>query len=232
MENKIRINKYLADNGHATRKGADELIKKGVVFINGTPAVLGDKVSLDDKVEVRLKQKPEYIYLAYNKPRDVVTHSADENEKDIGKLVGRKGIFPVGRLDKDSTGLIILTNDGRITDRLLSPDKEHEKIYRVTVDKTLRPTFLNKLASGVNIEGYKTRPAKTTQINETMFEIILTEGKKHQIRRMCAALGYTVRNLKRVQIMNIKLGQLKSGQSRTIKDEELRKFLQSLNLKG
>src|SRR5690606_25159113 len=138
-----------------------DLIKQGLVFINGETAVLGDKVSSTDKVEIKIKQKPEYIYLAYNKPKGVVTHSADDGEKDIGKLIGRKGIFPVGRLDKDSVGLIILTNDGRITDRLLSPDKKHEKVYRVTVEKILRPTFLNKLASGVNIEGYKTRPAKT-----------------------------------------------------------------------
>lgn len=231
MTEKIRINKYLADKGESTRKGADDLIKQGLVFINDKLAVLGDKVSPADKVEVKRQQKPEYIYLAYNKPKGVVTHSADDDEKDIGKLIGRKGIFPVGRLDKDSVGLIILTNDGRITDRLLSPDKEHEKVYRVTVEKTLRPTFLNKLASGVNIEGYKTRPAKTREVNEKMFEITLTEGKKHQIRRMCAALGYTVKNLKRIKIMNIELGSLKSGQTRTIKGEELKTFLKNLGLK-
>ena len=227
----MRINKYLALNKHSTRRGADELIIKKQVFINGRLAVLGDKVSEKDQVEVRFrgKQKP-YIYLAYNKPKGIITHSAQEGEQEIKQVVAVKDIFPVGRLDKDSHGLIILTNDGRITERLLGPDYFHEKEYLVKTKNKLRGNFKEKMEAGVQIDREKTAPCKVKILNDHTFKVILTEGKKHQIRRMCDALFQEVEDLKRIRIMNIELGKLPDGAHREIKGEELQTFLHSLEL--
>ena len=234
MENPVfpmRINKYLALKKHSTRRGADELINKKQVFINGRLAVLGDKVLEKDQIEVRFrgKQKP-YIYLAYNKPKGVITHSANEGEKEIKQVVAVKDIFPVGRLDKDSHGLIILTNDGRITERLLGPDYFHEKEYLVKTKNPLRSSFKGKMEAGVKIDSEMTKKCKVQIINKNTFKVILTEGKKHQIRRMCDALFQEVSDLKRIRIMNIELGKLPDGAHRDIKGEELQKFLNNLEL--
>ncbi len=209
----IRINKYLALKKISTRKGADELVKKKKVFINGKLAVLGSQVNENDKVEVKGVEKKEYLYFAYNKPTDVETNSP------------KKDLFPLGRLDKNSHGLIILTNDGRITDQLLNPKFSHEKEYLVKTKEKLRSSFKQKMEAGVNIEGYVTKKCAVKIINENTFKVILTEGKKHQIRRMCANLFQEVADLKRERIMNIKLGSLKSGAFREIKGEELVVFL-------
>ena len=227
----MRINKYLAMKKHSTRRGADELILKKQVFINGRPAVLGDKVTEKDEVDVRFrgKQMP-YIYLAYNKPKGIITHSAQGEEKEIKQVVAVKDIFPVGRLDKDSHGLIILTNDGRITDRLLGPKYIHEKEYLVTIKNKLRSSFKEKMEAGVKIDQEKTAKCKVQIINDHMFKIILTEGKKHQIRRMCDALFQEVSDLKRIRIMNIELGKLPDGAHRKIEGQELQTFLQQLEL--
>jgi 23S rRNA pseudouridine2604 synthase len=227
----MRINKYLALHKHSTRRGADELIKDRKVFINGRLAVLGDKINKDDKVEVRFrgKQVP-YIYIAYNKPVGVITHSAGEGETDIKHEVAIKDVFPIGRLDKDSHGLIILTNDGRITERLLGPKYFHEKEYLVKVKEKLRGNFKEKMEAGVKIDNEKTAKCKVAIINDRTFKVILTEGKKHQIRRMCVALFQEVEDLKRIRIMNIKLDKLASGAHRKIEGEELQKFLHSLDL--
>ena len=227
----MRINKYLALNKYSTRRGADELVRKKQVFINNELAVLGDKVEETDKVEVRFrgKQKP-YIYIAYNKPKGIVTHSAQEGEQEIKTAVAVKDIFPIGRLDKDSNGLIILTNDGRITERLLGPNHLHEKEYLVKTKEKLRSSFKEKAEAGVKIEKEKTGKCKIEIINDRLFKIILTEGKKHQIRRMCVALFQEVADLKRVRIMNIKLDKLKSGEYRKIEGEELQTFLKNLDL--
>lgn len=227
----MRINKYLAFKKHSTRRGADELITDRKVFINGKLAILGDKVLETDKVEVRFrgKQVP-YIYLAYNKPRGVVTHSAQGNEKEIKQVVSVKDIFPVGRLDKDSHGLIILTNDGRITERLLGPDYFHEKEYLVKTKNPLRSNFKEKMEKGVQIDEEKTAKCKVEIINKNTFKVILTEGKKHQIRRMCVALFQEVDDLKRTRVMNIELGKLPPGSHRVIKGQELETFLKALEL--
>ncbi len=227
----MRINKYLALNKYSTRRGADELVRKKQVFINNELAVLGDKVEETDKVEVRFrgKQKP-YIYIAYNKPKGIVTHSAQEGEQEIKTAVAVKDIFPIGRLDKDSNGLIILTNDGRITERLLGPNHLHEKEYLVKTKKKLRSSFKEKMEAGVQIEKEKTKKCKVKIMGERLFKIILTEGKKHQIRRMCVALFQEVADLKRTRIMNIELGKLKSGEYRKIEGEELQTFLKQLDL--
>lgn len=227
----MRINKYLALKGYATRRGADELIAAGRVSVNGERAILGTKVAANDKVEVRgkLRAKP-YRYFAYYKPRGVITHSPQKGEHEIATVSGIPGVFPVGRLDKDSEGLIILTDDGRIVDRLLSPKYDHDKEYIVNVVNQIRPSFKTKMEAGVNIEGDTTKPCRVTPIGEHSFRITLTEGKKHQIRRMCAALGNDVVNLKRVRIMNIRLDEMRSGTHRKIEGPELEKFLNDIGL--
>ena len=229
----MRINKYLALKNISTRRGADALIEKGQVFINGKKAVLGDKIKEEDVVEIKGKtsnKKP--VYYAYNKPIGIITHSPSEKEKDIKEDITNKnipkGVFPVGRLDKDSHGLIILTNDGRITDKLLNPKYIHEKEYVVKTGNKLRSSFKQKMESGVNIEGYLTQKCKVQILNDNTFRVILSEGKKHQIRRMCSALFQEVSDLKRIRIMNIQLGKLKPGALREIKGEELELFLSSL----
>lgn len=217
----MRINKYLAVRGFSTRRGADELIEKKKVFINDRLAVLGDKVNETDEVVVKQSGKPKvYTYLAYNKPRNERTE----------EISAPGGLFPIGRLDKMSEGLIILTNDGRITDRLLNPDRTHDKEYQVTTKEKLRSSFKQKMETGINIEGYTTKPCKVEVTGERSFKLILTEGKKHQIRRMCVALFNEVRDLKRVRILNIKLGNLGPGKTRPIEGDELTTFLKALGL--
>jgi 23S rRNA pseudouridine2604 synthase len=215
----MRINKYLADKKISTRRGADELVKNKKVFINGKLAVLGSQVSETDKVEVRGAKTQTYLYFAYNKPIGIETDSPKE---------AQPGLFPLGRLDKNSHGLLILTNDGRITDQLLNPKYFHEKEYVVRTKEKLRSSFKQKIEAGVNIEGYQTKKCKVKLLGPNTFKIILTEGKKHQIRRMCSALFQEVADLKRERIMNIKLGTLKDGALREIKGEELKTFLKIL----
>ncbi|MFA6797093.1 MAG: pseudouridine synthase [Candidatus Paceibacterota bacterium] len=232
MEEKkeIRINKYLADKGVCTRREADKIIESGKVFINDREAVLGDKVRETDKVEVKNKTKTNYSYYAYNKPRGIITHSPQKGEKDISSSINLKGVFPVGRLDKDSEGLIILTNDGRITDRLLSPRYEHDKEYVVKTSKPIKQFQLSIMEGGMELEGIETRPCKTKLLDDNSFSITLTEGQKHQIRRMCDNLSIKIESLKRVRVMNIRLGDLKSNQYKKIEGEELKNFLISLSL--
>jgi len=197
----------------STRRGADELVKYKKVFINDKLAVLGSKVIEKDKVEVRGVKLKNYLYFAYNKPIGIETNSPQED------------LFPLGRLDKKSHGLLILTNDGRITDALLNPKYFHEKEYLVKTSNKLRSSFKQKMEAGVNIEGYLTKKCKVQILNDFAFRIILTEGKKHQIRRMCSALFQEVADLKRERIMNIKLGKLMPNALREIKGEELTTFL-------
>jgi 23S rRNA pseudouridine2604 synthase len=231
----MRINKYLALKKISTRRGADELVTAKKVFINKKLAVLGSKVNETDVVEVKGAKKTDYKYFAYNKPVDVITHSPQGEETDIKEEIKNKDIpkdvFPIGRLDKNSHGLLILTNDGRITDQLLNPKYFHEKEYVVRTSNKLRSNFKQKMEAGVNIEGssavagYVTKPCKIKILSDFTFKIILTEGKKHQIRRMCSALFQEVADLKRERFMNIKLGTLKPNEFREIKGEELSTFL-------
>ncbi len=229
-EKGIRINKYLASQGVSTRREADKLILAGKILINGRKAVVGDKVKEGDKVEITKKIKNDYIYYAYNKPRGVITHSPQKGEKDIIASVGLKGVFPVGRLDKDSEGLIILTNDGRITDRLLNPKYDHEKEYIVKTRVPVKEFQLKAMEKGMELEGMITAPCKTKYIDEKVFSIVISEGQKHQIRRMCDALTLPIDTLKRVRVMNIKLGKLDSNKFKKIEGEELKDFLKSLGL--
>lgn len=225
----MRINKYLAHKNLCTRREADELIAAGKVLINGKPAKLGDKVAEKDEVKVLFRVK-KYRYFAYHKPRGIITHSAQEGEKEIVEIIPVKDVFPIGRLDKDSSGLIILTDDGRITDKLLNPEFSHEKEYVVTTKEELKSNFKDRMERGVNIEGYTTKKCEVAIQDENKFSVILTEGKKHQIRRMCAALGYVVNTLQRTRVMNIRLAGLQSGAHRPIQGEELAQFLKTLGL--
>lgn len=239
----MRINKYLSHVHKMTRKTADSLIEKGQIKINDKIAVLGDKVTENDIVEVKQEQlenmRKEYAYYAYNKPVGIVTHSPLHDEMDIKQVLMKnsslapyitKSLFPVGRLDKKSVGLIILTNDGRVTDRLLNPDYVHDKEYIVTTVQALPNFFKKHMEAGIQIGDYKTKPAKVEIINPNTFSIVLTEGKRHQIRRMCEALRVDVRELKRIRVMNIRLGKLAPNTTRRIDGEELEDFLKSLGL--
>ncbi|MEO6536632.1 MAG: pseudouridine synthase [Candidatus Paceibacterota bacterium] len=243
----MRINKYLARQGIATRRDADELITRERVLINGRIAALGDRVLETDHVEVRASKRStkegvqglkKHYYFAYNKPRGITTpqrqsngnDDEDDDMQDLPEEVAQFGLFPVGRLDKGSHGLMILTNDGRITDRLLNPEKAHEKEYVVKTKLPLRESFRKHMEEGVDIEGYLTKPAKVELRGDTSFAITLTEGKKHQIRRMVVAMHNEVVDLKRSRILNIKLGTLKAGELRAIEDKELQTFLTTLSL--
>jgi 23S rRNA pseudouridine2604 synthase len=216
--------------GISTRREADKIILAGKVTINGRKAILGDKVGNGDKVEITKKIKNNFSYYAYYKPRGIITHSPQKGEKDIASSISLKGVFPIGRLDKDSEGLIILTDDGRITDRLLNPKYEHEKEYLVKTRVPIKLSHLSIMERGMDLEGIKTKPCKTKFINENTFSITISEGQKHQIRRMCDALTLPIESLKRVRIMNIKLGNLKLNAHRKIDDDELKEFLKSLSL--
>jgi 23S rRNA pseudouridine2604 synthase len=232
----MRVNKYLAHIGVASRREADVLVEKRQILINGKKAVNGQQVQQGDKVEVKgaTKQKQ---YLAYYKGRGTITHSPTEKEVDIVMRLERDfgitNMSPVGRLDKASEGLIIITSDGRITGPLLSPESGIEKEYQVEVDKKISTLFVHLMQNGVDIEGYQTKATvvKPSTKNEQKFNITLTEGKKHQIRRMCAALGYQVKNLKRVRIANIELKNIKPNQYRKIVGEELAEFLSTIGVK-
>lgn len=231
----IRINRYLALNNYATRKGADELIEKKYVKINSRIAVLGDQVNEGDKVEVSNKTpQKKYVYYAYNKSVGISTNP-DAGSKDIlqtTKFPVR--VFPVGRLDKDSHGLILMTNDGRVTDRLLSPRYVHEKEYVVKVEPTFSDNFINLMKNGVHFDGFISRKCevwRATSKSKDTFHIILTEGKKRQIRRMSEALHHKVVDLKRIRIMNVELGKTPIGEYREITGKELDELLKSLQLK-
>lgn len=230
MDFPIRINKYLALQGHSTRRGADALIENGKVYINGTRAQLGSQVQKDDRVEVRNAPAKKYIYIAYNKPVGVITHSPQKGERDVVTAIGLKNVFPVGRLDKASSGLLIVTNDGRVTDRLLNPNAAHEKEYEVVVREKIPPFAQKVWGRGVDIGGYTTKPAAVRVVTDHKFRITLTEGKKHQVRRMCEALHLTVVSLTRVRINTIKLGTLRPGEHTVLAGRVLEQFLQSIDL--
>jgi pseudouridine synthase len=227
----MRINKYLALKNYASRRGADELIKKRQVTINGKVAHLGDHVQISDTVEVRLKGKPApLVYLAYNKPKGVSSESIGKGSKTAANSGPLKDVFPIGGLDKDAHGLMILTNDGRITNKLLSPLYDFEREYRVATKEPLRSSFKQKMQQGVKIEREQTKKCKVEIVHEKLFRVILTEEKKNQVRRMCVALFQEVIDLERTRILNIKLGTLKAGAHRKIEGEELITFLKALKL--
>lgn len=234
IEFPIRINRYLALRGLATRRSADELIVAGLVEINGQKAKLGDRVESTDRVDVVRDKKhtaKTFTYVAYYKPRGIITHSAQEDESEIKDISPFPNLFPLGRLDKASEGLILLTDDGRVTERLLHPRFAHEKEYLVTVREKVLPQSRMTLENGIESEGELLMAKKVQALGPNTLVIILTEGKKHQIRRMLDAVHLTVEKLVRTRIMGIHLGALKPGQSRTLKGSARASFLKSIDLK-
>lgn len=220
----MRINKYLAEAGIVSRRGADQWILDGRVLINGVPAELGSRVQPDDEVTVDgtvISQEQELVYIALNKPVGITSTTERHIEGNIVDFVNHdQRIFHIGRLDKDSDGLILLTNDGDIVNEILRSENEHEKEYVVTVNERITPTFLEKMASGVRILDTVTKPCKVKQLGPHTFSIILTQGLNRQIRRMCSALGFTIKRLQRVRIMNIELGSLPVGKWRDLTNQE------------
>lgn len=232
MEEKlIRLNKFISESGFCSRREADSLIEQGRVRINGKLGELGSKVSAGDLVEVDGKavaRKAEAVYLAFNKPVGVVC-TTDLREKDnIVDYIGYpERIFPIGRLDKPSEGLIFLTNDGDIVNKILRATNNHEKEYIVSVNKPITADFLNKMRAGVPILDTVTLPCVIEKMSAYVFKIILTQGLNRQIRRMCEYLGYEVVQLKRVRIMHIRLDKLQVGKYRKLTAEEV-EILQDL----
>jgi 23S rRNA pseudouridine2604 synthase len=225
----MRINKFISETGLCSRREVDKLVESGRITINGVKAELGSQVNEGDDVRVdgrRIGVKKKHVYIALNKPVGITSTTERQVRGNIVDFVGHKErIFPIGRLDKDSEGLILLTNDGDIVNKILRSENEHEKEYIVTVDKPLTPMFVKGMSSGVKILGTITKPCKVQQLGERVFRIILTQGLNRQIRRMCAAFGYEVRRLKRVRIMNIKLADLPVGKWRDLDPQELDRLL-------
>lgn len=215
MEYPIRINKYLRDSGLASRREADKLVEDGFVLVNGKPIKNGFMVNKDDKVVVKDREK-KYQYIAYYKPRGLATQDLPGKKSVITEWKD-KGLYPIGRLDKGSEGLLLLTNDGRFAREVLSKKVEYEKEYVVTVKESLRPGIVQIFQAGMKTETLgKLLPVKTKIINKTTLEMILNEGKKHQIRIMLNDLSYNIISLKRVRIGNIKIGNLKPGETREL----------------
>ncbi len=234
-EGSERINKVIAASGYASRRQADELIKAGRVTIDGQPAQLGSFVFEHQSVAVsgvEIKKASKKVYFVFNKPEGVEC-TTDINVKDniIDYLGYPQRIFPIGRLDKGSEGLLLLTNDGNIVNPILRAEGVHEKEYIVTVNKIITPEFLEKMASGVRILRQKTLPAKVQKLNDKMFKIILVQGLNRQIRRMTEALGYKVLRLQRIRIMNIELGKLKVGTYRSLTAREKQELFQEIGYK-
>ncbi len=221
-----RLNKYISETGLCSRREADRLIEGGLVQVNGQVAVMGLKVGPGDNVKVRgkpLRAKPKAVYLAYNKPVGITCTTDPQIHGNIVDAVKfRDGrIFPIGRLDKPSEGLILLTNDGDIVNKILRAGNAHEKEYVVTVDKAFDEVFLHAMAAGVPILDTVTAPCKIARMSDATFKITLTQGLNRQIRRMTEYLGYNVLKLKRVRVMNIELAGLKTGQWRELSSQEM-----------
>lgn len=234
---KIRLNKYLADCGICSRREADKLIEQGKVTVNGQTAATGCKVTKQDSIAVngrQLQGRPPKVVLAFYKPVGV---TCTEQDKHAEKIINDYVKYPVrvtyaGRLDKDSEGLLLLTNDGDLIEAVMRGAHKHEKEYVVKVNKEIEPPFLEKMAAGVYLPELKqtTRPCEIRQTGKYTFQIILTQGLNRQIRRMCRACGYEVRQLKRIRVMNIRLEQLTPGKYREVQGQELERLYQDAGL--
>ena len=241
-DNQVRLNKYLSDAGICSRRQADRLIEEGKVVVNGKTAVTGMKI--DCSWEILCEGKPvktedEFILLAFHKPRGIECTTNPKIKNNIVDYIGyEKRIYPIGRLDKDSEGLILMTNHGAIVNKILKASNYHEKEYEVTVDREINHAFIKKMADGVKISKVEkkngirqvvfeavTRKCKVIKTGSCSFKITITQGLNRQIRRMCEACGVKVITLKRIRIMNIYLGDLKSGEYRKVTKEEIEKLL-------
>lgn len=229
----MRINKFISESGKASRRGADKLISEGQVTINGRLAKIGDQVEPGDEVFVNgspIRVQKNHVYIALNKPVGITSTTEKHIKGNIVDFVNHPlRIFHIGRLDKDSDGLILLTNDGDIVNEILRAENKHEKEYIVTVDKPITQDFLQKMAAGVEILDTKTLPCEVEKLSKYVFKIILRQGLNRQIRRMCSALGYGVQRLQRIRIMNIHLGNLPIGQWRDLTKKERTQLFEELN---
>lgn len=231
-----RINKYLSENGYCSRREADRLIEAGQVFVNGKRAKLGDKISENDEVRVLGRSKkitPKKIYILLNKPVGVIV-TTDRRKKDnvMDFIDAQEYIFPVGRLDVGSEGLLILTNDGALANHLTHPRYEHEKEYVVEVDHQLDMKDVRRLQNGVKLDDGMTLPAKVRQMDSHRFAIVLREGRNRQIRRMCEALGYRVESLKRTRILTLKMpSTYPSGKWRELTEKEVSELKKAVEMK-
>lgn len=225
----MRLNKFISETGVCSRREADAWIDAGRVTINGQPATLGTQIGEADVVCVDGRQvgaAKQHVYIALNKPAGIICTTERHVAGNIVDFVRhRERIFPIGRLDKDSEGLILLTNHGDIVNEILRSENDHEKEYVVTVDRPVTDIFLNGMASGVRILGTVTKPCKVMRVGSSTFRIVLTQGLNRQIRRMCSFFGYKVVRLQRVRIMNISLGKLPLGRWRELDDQEVRGLL-------
>ncbi len=236
MENKqpgVRLNKYMAESGYCSRREADRLIEEGRVKIDGRAGALGDRVLPGMVVTVDgkpLSGEGEKVYILLNKPRGIVCTADPREPMNVVDYVGHPvRIFPVGRLDKDSEGLLLLTSDGEIVNRMLRAAGGHEKEYEVTIDRPVTAEFAKKMMAGVPILDTVTLPCKLRRTGERSFNIVLVQGLNRQIRRMCEALGANVTHLRRVRIMNLRLGRLQPGQWRELTKDELDALMAALD---
>jgi 23S rRNA pseudouridine2604 synthase len=226
MEKRIsmRINKFIAETGFCSRRETDRLVEAKRISINGVICEHGSQVEPGDVVLIDgkpIKAKPRPVYIALNKPVGITSTSENQVQGNIVDFVNHpQRIFPIGRLDKDSQGLILLTNDGDIVNKILRAEYGHEKEYIVTVDKPYNQAFIRGMSNGVEILGTVTKKCEVTRISDRVFRIVLTQGLNRQIRRMCKAFGYKVVKLERIRIMNIKLDKLPIGQWRDLTDQE------------
>jgi len=230
-----RLNKYISEAGVASRRAADRLIEEGRVTINGKPAVVGDRVYEDDIVSVdgkRISKEEEDIILAFNKPRGITCTSNPEDKDNVIDFIGYpKRIYSIGRLDKDSQGLLLMTNNGELANQVMRSRGEHEKEYIVRVDRPVTKEFIKGMSNGVPIlDDRITKKCLVEKIDEDTFRIVLKQGLNRQIRRMCEYFGYEVLELKRVRVMNIQLGKLKEGRYRDITKAEREELFRQLGL--
>lgn len=229
-EESTNLNKYISSTGICSRREAEKLILEGRVSINGKETQLGNRVFEGDVVEIDgapLKAKPKTLYIALNKPIGIVCTTDSKEKNNIVKYVGHnQRLFPIGRLDKPSEGLIFLTNDGDIVNKILRAGNNHEKEYIVSVNKNITPDFIKRMSNGIPILGTVTKKCQVEKINNTTFKIILTQGLNRQIRRMCEYLNFEVTKLKRTRIMNVSLGNLKYGDWRELTPQELQEINQ------
>ncbi len=225
MKDTLNVNKFISDSGICSRREADRLIEQGRVLINGAKATLGQRVSPGDEVVVdgqRIQTKVQRVYMAFNKPEGLTSTTDPKDPTSLVRHIDyHERIFPIGRLDKDSTGLILLTNDGNIVNKILRAGNAHEKEYVVKVNKPITPEFVQRMSDGVPILGTKTLPCQVFQTGRSSFRIILVQGLNRQIRRMSEALGYKVVELQRIRVMNISLGNLKPGRWRLLAPAEM-----------
>lgn len=247
-EEAVRLNKYLSEAGVCSRRQADRYVEAGRITVDGLPAVMGQKVLPSQKVcvdgkevhagkkldidgkEIQLKRRR--IVLAVNKPQGIVCTTEKREKDNIVDFIGYpERIYPMGRLDKDSEGLILMTNDGELMDQVLRARNYHEKEYIVRVNRPVTMDFVDRMRKGVPILDTVTRPCEVEKIGSYMFRIVLTQGLNRQIRRMCEALDYRVRWLKRVRVMNINLGQLPTGEYREVKGRELDELLRMAGIR-